>query len=143
MDSRLHNTHAMHCDLRRAERCKRELNPRRGSRRPFDSRGRPCVVGCKSVCVKARNRQPFWGRAEKNQCRARDRATTARLRFVPARLMIRLLFIRHLAPGHFGAAIGRFRYRDNVRFSHFRAEKGNETDNQQSTQAGSAHDIQA
>jgi len=53
--------------------------------------------------------------------------------------MIGRLFIRHFALGHFGTAIGRLRHRDHVRFSHFRAEKGNKTHNQQSTQAGSAH----
>jgi len=55
--------------------------------------------------------------------------------------MMRRLLMRHFAPGHFRAAIGRFRHRDQVRFGYFRAEKGNETDNQQSTQADSAHDV--
>ena len=40
----------------------------------------------KDVAVKAGNRESVWGRAEKNQRRARNRATTARLRFdVPHR----------------------------------------------------------
>jgi hypothetical protein len=53
--------------------------------------------------------------------------------------MIRRLFIGHFALGHFMAAIGCFRHRDHVRFSHLRAKKGNETDNQQSTQPSSVH----
>ena len=55
--------------------------------------------------------------------------------------MMRRLLMSHFAPRHFGAAIGRFRHRDHVRFGHFRAEKGNETDNQQGTEAASAHDV--
>jgi hypothetical protein len=66
---------------------------------------------------------------------------TLGLRFVSAWLTMRCLLGRHFAPRHFGAAIWRFRYRDHVRFGHFRAEKGNEADNQQSTQASSAHDV--
>jgi len=61
---------------------------------------------------------------------------------VPAWPVIRRLFIRHFALGHFGAAIGRLPHRDHVRLGHFRAEKGNETDYQQSTQAGFAHELE-
>jgi len=55
--------------------------------------------------------------------------------------MIRLLLRGHFAPRHFEAAIRRFCYRDYVRFGHFRAEKGTETDNQQGTQPSSPHDL--
>jgi len=55
--------------------------------------------------------------------------------------MMRLLLRRHFAPWHFGAAIGRLRYRDHVRFRHFRAEKSSETDNQQGTHTRSAHNL--
>jgi hypothetical protein len=56
-------------------------------------------------------------------------------------MMISRLFIQRLAAGHFGTAISRFRFcrGDDVRFSQFRAEKSNQTDTQQSAQAGSAH----
>ena len=51
------------------------------------------------------------------------------------------LLMRHFASRHFVAAIGRVRHRDHARFGDFRAKEGNQTDNQQSTQAGSAHDV--
>ncbi len=56
---------------------------------------------------------------------------------------MRRLFMRHFAPRHFGAAIGRFWHREHVRFGYFRAEKRKEADNQQSTYPGSAHDVPA
>jgi hypothetical protein len=36
----------------------------------------------------------------------------------------------------------RLGYSNHVRFGHFRAEKGNETDDQQSAQSDSAHDVE-
>ncbi len=48
----------------------------------------------------------------------------------------------HFAPRHLGAAIARLCHRDHVRFGHFRAEKSNETDNQQSAEPDSAHNFE-
>src|SRR3954447_9338722 len=120
----------------------RESDPRRRSWRSFDSCRRDCVVDCKSVSYKSGSRQPFRGWTEKNQRRARHRATTARLRFMSASIMMRCLFMCHFAPRHLGAAIWRLDYSSHIRFGHFRTEKGSETDNQQSAQPDSAHDAE-
>jgi len=55
--------------------------------------------------------------------------------------MIRRLLGLHFAAWHLGAAIRRLCHRNYTWSGHLRAEKGYETNNQQSSQAGSAHDV--
>ena len=55
--------------------------------------------------------------------------------------MIRRLLGLHFAAWHLGAAIRRLCHRNYTWSGHLRAEKGYETNNQQSSQAGFAHDV--